>query len=413
MYGDSSCGYPSQLALFFSVICSFPCLFLSMEKKRKKKKKEENGIQLDKMDTITPVAKLPNKTQIYIVSGQSFEISKDYSLTKYLGRGSYGLVCAAVEARTGSAVAIKKISNIFADVSTAKRVVREMELLTSLKHENIVYLHHFFRPSSSISFNDIYIVMDLYDTDLHRIIQSRQNLTNEHHQYFMFQAFKGLNYLHESRVMHRDLKPSNLLVNGDCALAICDFGMARDEQVADEGHATELTQYVVTRWYRPPEILGMGPKQYTAAVDLWSMGLIFAELLVGRPLLPGVDYISQLVMIVNFLGLPSEKDMEFLCPDAKKFIENHKFQTNNSFSDVFSLATPEATDLLSHLLVFHPAKRFTAREALMHPYLSKFRGPSLEPGPEKPFAWKHHENSTLSELREELWNIILSNSPED
>lgn len=365
------------------------------------------------MESIAPIAELPNKTKVYLVCGQSFEVSKEYSLTKCLGRGSYGIVCSAVETSTGNSVAIKKISNVFADVATAKRVLREMELLTSLKHENIVSLHHFFRPASRNVFNDIYVIMDLYDTDLHRVIQSRQNLTNEHHQYFMHQALSGLNYLHGSRVMHRDLKPSNLLVNGDCALAICDFGMARDEQLDEDGHTAELTQYVVTRWYRPPEVLGMGRKQYTAAVDVWSMGLIFAELIVGRPLLPGGDYISQLLMIVKLLGLPSEKDLEFLCPDARKFIERTLFQEVKSFSEIFPSASPEAVDLLSHLIVFHPAKRFTAREALMHPYFSKLRSSAAEPFSEQPFVWKHHENCTVKELQEELWNIILSNSPEE
>lgn len=364
------------------------------------------------MESIKPLAELPNKTKIYLVHGQSFEVSKEYSLTKYLGCGSYGVVCAAVEISTGKKVAIKRISNIFADVVTGKRVLREIELLAFLKHENIVSLHHFFRPLSSVAFNDIYLVMDLYDTDLHRIIQSKQPLTNEHHQYFMVQAMRGLKYLHESRVMHRDLKPSNFLVNGDCTLAICDFGMARDDQLDDEGHMVELTQYVVTRWYRPPEVLGMGPKQYTTAVDVWSMGLIFAELLGGKPLLPGMDYISQLLMIVRLLGAPTEEEMEFLCPDAKSFINRYTVQKGKSFAEIFSSAPPDAVDLLSHLIAFHPSKRFTTKEALEHRYFAKNRNLLLEAPPETPFVWKHYEKCSIDELREMVWNIILSNSPE-
>ncbi|TPP41735.1 Protein kinase domain family protein [Leishmania donovani] len=179
--------------------------------------------------------------------------------------------------------------------------------MTSLKHNNLIRLHHFMRPQSKETFEDIYLVMDLYDTDLNRIIRSRQKLTDEHLQYFMIQAFRGLHYLHSAKVMHRDLKPSNLLVNADCALAICDFGLARDDQVMS---SSDLTQYVVTRWYRPPEVLGMGSNQYTSAVDVWSLGLIFAELMLGRTLLPGTDYIGQLVMIVNLLGSPSIDDMD-------------------------------------------------------------------------------------------------------
>eukprot|EP00796_Vickermania_ingenoplastis_P012346 gene12346-8474_t len=354
----------------------------------------------DSMESLAPVAELPNKTKVYLVHGQTFEVERNYKLLNLVGHGAYGTVCSAVEETTGEKVAVKKVSNVFSDIREGKRVLREMEIMTSLKHRNIIHLHHFFRPQMKETFKDIYLVMDLYDTDLHKIIASRQQLTNEHHQYFMIQAFRGLNYLHEAKVMHRDLKPSNLLVNGDCALAICDFGMARDDTM-DENES-DLTQYVVTRWYRPPEVLGMGPKQYTNAVDVWSLGLIFAELLVGKALLQGMDYISQLVMIINLLGLPSEQDMEFLGSDAKNFLVSKKFEKPKPFSELFSMATPEAVDLLSHLLVFHPAKRLTAKEVISHSYFEKFRNESLEAGPDQPFVWNHNE-CTVEELRDKLW----------
>lgn len=360
------------------------------------------------MEGLTLLAELPNQTKIYMVRGQTFEVGKNYKLNKLIGFGTYGTVCSATEETTQKGVAIKKVSNVFADLREGKRVLREMEIMTTLKHQNIINLHHFFRPQDKGGFKDIYLVMDLYDTDLHKIIKSQQKLTNEHHQYFMVQAFRGLNYLHEAKIMHRDLKPSNLLVNGDCALAICDFGMARDDA---EERQSDLTQYVVTRWYRPPEVLGMGPKQYTNAVDVWSLGLIFAELLVGKALLQGMDYISQLLMIVNLLGVPSDQDMELLGPDVKKFISSQTFQPPQSFSVLFSMATPEAIDLLSNLIVFNPAKRLTTKEVLSHPYFEKFRDPSLESGPQEPFVWKHSD-CTEGELREKLWNIIVSHSSE-
>lgn len=359
------------------------------------------------MEDILPVAELPNKTKVYVVRGQTFEVGKDYRLTKLAGYGAYGTVCSAIHEPTSERVGIKRISKVFSDLREGKRVLREMEIMTTLKHRNLIHLHHFFRPQDKEMFDDIYFVMDLYDTDLHRIIESQQKLTNEHHQYFMIQAFRGLNYLHEAKIMHRDLKPSNLLVNGDCALAICDFGMARD----DNEEESDLTQYVVTRWYRPPEVLGMGPKQYTNAVDVWSLGLIFAELLVGKALLQGKNYISQLVMIVNLLGLPSEQDIEFLGQDAKNLLSSRTFQKPKPFSELFSMATPEAIDLLSRLIVFHPSNRLTTKEVIQHPYFEKFRDPALEAGPEAPFIWKHGE-CTLQELREKLWNIIVSHSPE-
>ncbi|EPY32325.1 extracellular signal-regulated kinase 1/2 [Angomonas deanei] len=283
-----------------------------------------------------------------------------------------------------------------------------MEIMTTLDHTNIVKLKHFIRPQNKETFQDIYFVMDLYDTDLHRIIKSGQKLTNEHHQYFMIQAFRGLNYLHSAKIMHRDLKPSNLLVNADCALAICDFGLARDDQVAP---TAELTQYVVTRWYRPPELLDTGSNMYSSAIDVWSLGLIFAELMVGKALLPGSDYISQLNMVVNLLGTPSVEDMEFLSSDAKTFLQNQPFRKGRPFTSIFPMATPEAADLLSKLLVFHPAKRLTAKQVIEHPYFHKFRDPKEEGTSERPFVWTHLSN-TPEALREEFWTLILKHSDE-
>lgn len=359
------------------------------------------------MSQLVPLAELPSGKKIYNVRGQKFEVDKNYVLQKVVGFGAYGTVCSAICNDTGDRVAIKRLSRVFEDLREGKRILREMEIMTSLRHTNLIHLRQIIRPQAKETFEDIYLVMDLYDTDLNRIIRSRQKLTDEHLQYFMIQSFRGLHYLHSAKVMHRDLKPSNLLVNADCALAICDFGLARDDQVVS---ASDLTQYVVTRWYRPPEVLGMGFNQYTSAVDVWSLGLIFAELLVGRTLLPGTDYIGQLVMIVNLLGSPSTEDMEFLSAEAKSFILAQPRRAGVPFKDLFSMATPEAIDLLSKLLVFHPAKRLTAKQVMEHPYFEKFRDSAAEADAPDAFTWNHSCEYTKEQLRDELWRVILSHS---
>lgn len=362
------------------------------------------------MEKLTPLAELPTGKKLYSIRGQKFELSKNYHLTKLVGFGAYGIVCAAQIEDTKERVAIKKISRVFEDVREGRRVLREMEIMTTLRHSNIIRLHRFLRPESRKTFEDIYLVMDLYDTDLHRIIKSRQKLTTEHHQYFMIQAFRGIHYLHSAKIMHRDLKPSNLLVNADCALAICDFGLARDEQVSS---SSDLTQYVVTRWYRPPEVIGMGSSQYGSAVDMWSLGLIFAELLAGKTLLPGNDYISQLIMIVNLLGTPSGEDMEFFSTEARNFLALQPVKLARSFSEIFPMCSDDGCDLLSRLLVYHPAKRLTALEVICHPYFAKFRDPVEEAGAAHPFIWNHSEDYSADKLRDEFWRIIVANSSDE
>ena len=129
-------------------------------------------------------------------------------------------------------------------------------------------------PPDEPNFNDIYIVTNLFETDLDRVIRSNQPLTEHHIQFFMYQILRGLKYIHSANVIHRDLKPSNILVNTNCDLAICDFGMSRGISLMN----CCMTEYVVTRWYRSPEILCSCP-QYGKQVDIWSAGCILAELL--------------------------------------------------------------------------------------------------------------------------------------
>jgi mitogen-activated protein kinase 1/3 len=145
-------------------------------------------------------------------------------------------------------------------------------------------------------FIDVYLVTDLMETDLHRIIYSKQKLSIDHVQYFIYQVLRGLKYIHSCGVLHRDLKPSNLLVNSNCDLKICDFGLARgiEGKANEDGRAGTmlLTEYVVTRWYRAPEIM-LACHEYSYPIDVYSVGCILAELILRKPWAPGEDYIDQ------------------------------------------------------------------------------------------------------------------------
>ncbi|CAN0144495.1 unnamed protein product, partial [Phaeothamnion confervicola] len=174
-----------------------------------------------------------------------------------------------------------QVTDVFRDIGDAKRVLRELKLLRHFTlHENIVsILDIMLHPQDTLDFRDLYIVTNLMESDLDRIIASSQALTDQHHQYFLYQMLRGLKYIHSANVLHRDMKPSNLLVNANCDLAICDFGLARGVDLEFED---ELTEYVVTRWYRAPELLVDSP-HYGKTVDIWSVGCIFAEMLSRRP----------------------------------------------------------------------------------------------------------------------------------
>ncbi len=142
------------------------------------------------------------------------------------------------------------------------------------------------------------------ETDLHQIIHSKQPLTEQHLQYFLYQIFRGLKYIHSAGVIHRDLKPSNLLINADCLLKIGDFGMARSLSQGPEGSNSLMTQYVATRWYRAPELL-FSMLDYSVAMDIWSVGCILAEMIMRRQLFPGRDHMSQLK--VSFINSSSNE----------------------------------------------------------------------------------------------------------
>merc|ERR1711904_195847 len=157
------------------------------------------------------------------------------------------------------------------------------------------------------------------DTDLDRVIRSEQPLSMLHIQTFLYQILLGLQYIHAANVIHRDLKPGNILVNQNCTMKICDFGLARLEP--ETGYAGFMTEYVVTRWYRAPEIM-LSCQEYTKAIDIWSVGCIFAELLGRKPLFPGDDYIHQLQIICDKLGTPHEDELAFVTSEkAKRFMK--------------------------------------------------------------------------------------------
>ncbi|KAF8820555.1 CMGC kinase, MAPK family (ERK) MAPK-1 [Cardiosporidium cionae] len=343
-----------------------------------------------------------------------------------VGSGAYGIVASFFDEESKQEVAVKKVGDAFKDLVDAKRILREIRILRHLKHSNIIRILDIFPPSTP----DIYLVSELMSTDLHRVLQSRQKLTDGHFQYFIYQILRGLLYLHSANVIHRDLKPCNILINLNCELKICDFGLARglenkklstyeerlNENCVDcsergiqqkgassnsrsqsqhstichrrpsvliskkgpsEATYSELTDYVVTRWYRSPEII-LHPRHYDKPIDVWSLGCIFAELLGRQPLFAGSDNHDQLRRIVGTLGTPNMDDLRWLPTGtdrekAIKMLKSYPPSKGQSLQDLFPHTNPLSIDLLQRMLTFNPEERITVEEALEHEYFEGMR----------------------------------------
>lgn len=320
------------------------------------------------------------------VGYNKFYVDSRYSNLKPIGDGAYGFVASAYDSVTKEKVAIKKIKDAFSDLVDAKRILREMKLLRHFSsHENIINIIDIMTvPPSSSHFKDIYIVTNLMESDLERIINSKQQLSDQHYQYFLYQILRALKYIHSANVLHRDLKPSNLLVNANCDLAICDFGLARGFDV--EGRDA-MTEYVVTRWYRAPEVL-CEYNSYGKPVDVWGVGCIFAELLTHCPFFQGENPRHQLEVILCKVGCPSRDRLDFIEATAgmRSVLTASYGRRIPPFESLFpATSNPLAIDLLRRMLQVHPDDRCSVQEALEHPYLRDFHGQMPEPASKRLF----------------------------
>lgn len=338
-----------------------------------------------------------------------------YQVQEVVGKGSYGVVGAAVDTHTGEKVAIKKINDVFDHVSDATRILREIKLLRLLRHPDVVEIKHIMLPPSRREFKDIYVVFELMESDLHQVIKANDDLTPEHHQFFLYQLLRGLKYIHTANVFHRDLKPKNILANADCKLKICDFGLAR-VSFNDAPSAIFWTDYVATRWYRAPELCGSFFSKYTPAIDIWSIGCIFAELLTGKPLFPGKNVVHQLDLMTDLLGTPAQEGINRIRNEkARRYLSSMRKKQPIPFSQKFPNADPLALKLLERLLAFDPKDRPTAEEALCDPYFQGLANAEREPGTQPIFKLEFEfERRKLAkdDVRELIYREILEYHPQ-
>ncbi|CAE8673470.1 unnamed protein product, partial [Polarella glacialis] len=276
--------------------------------------------------------------------------------------------------------------------------------------ENLIDIRYVFLPGSKASFEDIYVVSELMETDLASILKSPQPLSEEHTQFFIYQILRGLKFVHTAGIIHRDLKPRNLLVNSNCDLKICDYGLARMNS------STPMTEYVCTRWYRAPEVL-CSWVDYGAAIDMWSVGCIFAEMLRRKPLLPGKNTQHQLQLIITCLGSPDAEGLSRIKNEkCRKFIESLPHAAGRSaLRDTIGVISPGVSELLDSTLQFNPEKRVTVQQALQLTYMEQLHCPEDEPSsPPIEMADFEFERRKIDmpALREEIFLEALRYHPE-
>lgn len=393
-------------------------------------------------------------------------VGKDYECQKLLGTGSYGSVAMAIHKPTKTKVAIKRMEGVFEDETDCKRILREIKLLRKMDHPFVVKLFDIIEPEDLETFDALYIVLEYAESDLKKVVKSAIHLQILHIKTVIYNLICAVKYIHSCNVLHRDLKPANILINEDCTVKVCDFGLARsttgvetaqwiidgkkskeetteitmsgedsefklkgatDDPSAEESKADvpkedekeekkakdkqdiknklvrtknqrknmkrELTGHVVTRWYRAPELILL-EKDYGPAIDVWSIGCIFGELLGmmkenaptyldRKPLFPGKSCFplspnnkltekrkgfpfsstDQLYIIFQKLGTPSEDDRTFVTDQkAIEYLDAFPPMERVDMHDIYKGGGDEALDLLDKFLQFNPYFRITIDE---------------------------------------------------
>ncbi|XP_065219055.1 cyclin-dependent kinase 2-like [Planococcus citri] len=293
-----------------------------------------------------------------IQSSMPQAVSAQYDAQEKIGEGTYGIVYKAWDIIQQRYIALKKIrveSYVEGIPSTA---LREISLLKELDHPNIIHLIDVIYAA-----NRLYLAFEYLDIDLRQFIDlSSGPIPPQLIKSFIYQLLNALHYCHTNRIVHRDLKPHNLLIDGDGHIKLGDFGLARSFGLP----LKTLTHEVVTLWYRAPEIL-LGCKVYTMAVDLWSLGCIFAELFRKKALFEGDSEIDQLFRIFRTLGTPDE-DVWPGVTILKEYKPLFPRWEPQYLGDFLPSVDKEAIPVLEKMLKYDPSKRMSAKGILDDPY---------------------------------------------
>ncbi|KAA6398949.1 MAG: putative Cyclin-dependent kinase 2 [Streblomastix strix] len=298
-----------------------------------------------------------------------------YEVIGIQGEGAYGVVLKCRNKETGELVAVKKFKGDGENEMDRKTTLREVKILKTVNHINIVNLIEAFKRR-----NRLYLVFEFCDKNMLEILEeSGSGIDSEDVRFYIWQLCRALDHCHRNGIIHRDIKPENLLVCKNGELKLCDFGFARF--VSNKG---DYTEYVATRWYRSPELL-LSTSNYTTSVDIWAIGCIMGELTDGQPMFPGESEIDQLNVIMKVMGNLTDEQKslysrnsafsEFKLPLFEQQSGNSNKQSQSSLlkpetldRKYFGKMSRRALHFMKSLIKMDPSDRLTAEQCLRHPY---------------------------------------------
>ena len=327
--------------------------------KRQKLSAEDNNAIYDDRTESRKLLRPPAPSWNPCRSVDSFE------LLNHIEEGSYGWVSRAKDVASGEVVALKKLKMEGASTHGFPVTgLREIQCLMESHHDHIVKLREIVIGTA---LDQVYLVMDFLEHDLKTLQEDMQEpfLASEI-KTIMQQLTSAVGYLHDHWILHRDLKTSNILMNNRGEVKIADFGMAR----YFGNPPPQMTQLVVTLWYRAPELL-LGAEEYDQAIDMWSLGCIFGELLSKEPLLQGKNEVAQLSKIFELCGVPSNDSWPGFksLPNAKSLrLPPSKQDVGSVIRARFPFLTNAGSSLLASLLSLNPIKRPRASQTLNKQY---------------------------------------------
>jgi len=287
-----------------------------------------------------------------------------FTSTKVVAKGSFGVVFKAQLSGSGEVVAIKKV------LQDPRYKNRELQILRMLNHPNVVLLKSFFLAKHEQDGLYLNLVMEYIPHTVHYVLKKymteAKRVPPMCTKVYMYQIFRALDYVHKLGVCHRDIKPHNLLVDTDKHICkICDFGSAKQLQKGQRNVA-----YICSRYYRAPELV-LEAVEYTTAIDMWSAGCVFAEFFLGQPIFLGRSKTDQLTEIMKILGTPSYEDCKLMNPKYQGSLPQFKAKPWSAYWG--KRAPPKAIDLMDKILCYRPLERLTASEAMKHSFFDEIR----------------------------------------